>query len=218
MAYATGRAAAAIFAVAVALAGCGGGDDADAVGSSVEASSASPETTLDTTTPTSDTTTPTSDTTTPTSNDSGAGSTATGSGSSGTLPDACTLLTSASVAEAIGESAQGVQPQPPNEASSRCDWAPGGAHSLALQVRAGSNAENTYNNTTATGFTPIDFAPADGWLMLGARESDRNYRLIAFAGYDGDHYVYFTLQGPDRDDGAATAIATALASEIYALL
>ena len=39
--------------------------------------------------------------------------------------------------------------------------------------------------------------------MLGARESDRNYRLIVFAGYDGDHYVYFTLQGPDRDDAAA---------------
>ena len=89
---------------------------------------------------------------------------------------------------------------------------------LGASGPGGPNAESTYNNTTATGFTPIDFAPADGWLMLGARESDRNYRLIAFAGYDGDHYVYFTLQGPDRDDAAATAIATALASEIYALL
>jgi hypothetical protein len=216
MAYGIGRAAAAICAVVVALSGCGGGDDAEAVGSSVvassvEASPASAETTLDTTPTTSN-----DSDAGPTSTD--AGSTATGGGSSGTLPDACTLLTSASVAEAIGESAQGVQPQPPNEASSRCDWAPGGAHSLALQVRAGANAENTYNNTTATGFTPIDFAPADGWTMLGARESDRNYRLIAFAGYDGDHYVYFTLQGPDRDDAAANQIATALASEIYALL
>ena len=89
---------------------------------------------------------------------------------------------------------------------------------MALQVRAGANAENTYNNTIVTGFTQIDFAPANGWMMLGARESDRNYRLIAFAGYDGVHYVYFTLQGPDRDDAAATEIATALASEIYALL
>ncbi len=218
MAYGIGRAAAAICAVVVALAGCGGGDDSGSAAKAVEASSASADSTLDTTTPTSDTTLPTADPTTPTSNGSGAGSTATGGGSSGTLPDACTLLTSASVAEAIGESAQGVQPQPPNEASSRCDWAPGGAHNLALQVRAGSNAEHTYNNTTATGFTPIDFAPADGWTMLGARESDRNYRLIAFAGYDGDHYVYFTLQGPDRDDAAANQIATALASEIYALL
>ena len=52
MAYGIGRAAAGMFAVAVALAGCGGGDDAEAVGSSVEASSASAETTLDTTTPT----------------------------------------------------------------------------------------------------------------------------------------------------------------------
>ncbi len=111
-----------------------------------------------------------------------------------------------------------MQPQPPNEASSRCDWAPGNEHNLALQVRAGANAENTYNNTITTGFTQIDFAPANGWLMLGARESDRNYRLIAFAGYDGVHYVYFTLQGPDRDDAGAEQIATALASEIYALL
>ncbi len=95
---------------------------------------------------------------------------------------------------------------------------PGGAHSLALPVRAGANAENTYNNTIVTGFTQIDFAPANGWMMLGARESAGDSRLIAFAGYDGVHYVYFTLQGPDRDDAAAEQIATALASEIYALL
>ena len=38
--------------------------------------------------------------------------------------------------------------------------------------------------------------------------------LIAFAGYDGNHYAYFTLQGPDRDDAATNAIATRASSKI----
>jgi hypothetical protein len=143
-----------------------------------------------------------------------------GNAGKGDLPDACTLLSGASVAAAIGKSASVSQPQKPNESSSRCEWALGELHSLSLTVRAGPNAENTFNNTVkVTGFTHVPMTGADGWINLGARESQkdnpRDYRLVSFGAYDGTYYVYFTLQEPDRDDGASTQLALSLATEVY---
>ena len=54
--------------------------------------------------------------------------------------------------------------------------------------------------------------------MLGARETGRDYRLVVFEAYDGTYYIHLSLQGPDRDDGAASQVATSLASEVYATL
>jgi hypothetical protein len=49
---------------------------------------------------------------------------------------------------------------------------------------------------------------ADTRVRLGARETNR--RLVSVAAYNGTYYVYFTIQGPDRADAAATEIATGL--------
>jgi hypothetical protein len=146
------------------------------------------------------------------------GSSAGGGSAPGDLPDACTLLDDASVAAAIGASASGAAPQPANETSTSCDWAKGQPHSLALQVRAGTNAASSFANAIGAGFSEVDLEPAEGWIRLGARESARDYRLVSFAAYDGTYYVYFTLQGPDRDDAASTDVAISLAEVVYASL
>jgi hypothetical protein len=197
-------------AILAALAGCGGGDDGGAAAASSAAGLGSTVAVVDSTDST--------DSSPTTAAASAEDTTGSGDAPAGPLPDACTLLSSASVASAIGGTPAPSQPQKPNEISSRCIWSPGAAHSLNLDVRAGSNAETTFNNTIVGGFTQVSFAPAEGWIMLGARESDRNYRLVIFEAYDGTYYIHLSLQGPDRDDAAATQVATALASEVYAVL
>ena len=194
-------------AIVAVLAGCGGGDDRGAASASSAAELGSSVAAVDSTD------------TTPTSAASSAdASTGPGDAPAGPLPDACTLLSSESVASAIGGTPRPSQPQKPNEISSRCIWSPGDPHSLNLDVRAGSNAETTFNNTIVGGFTQVPLAPAEGWIMLGARETGRDYRLVVFEAYDGTYYIHLSLQGPDRDDGAASQVATSLASEVYATL
>ena len=143
-------------AIVALLAGCGGGDDSGAA-------SASSAVGLGSTVAATDSTD-----TTPTSAASSAdASTGPGDTPAGPLPDACTLLSSESVASAIGGTPRPSQPQKPNEISSRCVWSPGDAHSLNLDVRAGTNAETTFNNTIVGGFTQVPLAPAEGWVSVG---------------------------------------------------
>jgi hypothetical protein len=210
MAHELRRAAVATVVVLMGLAGCGdsGGDSSSAEAPSATAGDSNAS--ADGTDPDE------ADPSAPASS----GNAASGSGSapSGDLPSACTLLSTESVEAALAGIAAAAEPQKPNEISARCIWSEGQPHSLGLDVRAGSNAEDTFNNTIVGGFTQVDFGPAEGWIMLGARESARDYRLVIFEAYDGTYYIHLSLQGPDRDDAAATQVATTLASEVYASL
>jgi hypothetical protein len=216
-------------AIVVTLAGCGGGDDGNVVSERAIVTTTVAETTIPC---------PADDSASTTvsgvidscvdfedSEDSGDDvAVSTGSGGSGggavagVLPDACSLLSTGSVASAIGGTAAPSQHQKPNEISSQCDWSLGQPHSLSLVVRAGSNAENTFNNTFTEAFAVPLPPPLKGGMELGARESARDYRLVILEAYDGTYYVHLTLQGPDRDDAAATQAATALVQEVYANL
>ena len=152
----------------------------------------------------------------PTSN---AGGQATTPAPTGKLPDACGLIddntagaamagTGTAAAPAVSKTA----PQPATEVSSRCEWTGGSPYTLSLLVQRGSTAKSSFDNTVSGGFAaPASTIPgADTRIRLGAHETSRNYRLVSIAAYNGTYYVYFTIQGTDRTDDAATDIATGL--------
>ena len=103
-------------------------------------------------------------------------------------------------------------PQPATEVSSRCEWTGGSPYSLSLLVQRGSSAKSSFDNTVSGGFAApaVTLTGADTRVRLGAHETSRNYRLVSVAAYNGTYYVYFTIQGTDRTDAAATEIATGL--------
>jgi hypothetical protein len=147
------------------------------------------------------------------------GPTSVGPPSSGALPDACTLLDQGSVDAALGISgATAESPQKPNEASSRCEWTGPTPYTLSLLVRQGSSIKSSFDNTTSSGFGTAVLDGADASVRLGAIETARKYRLVSFAALTDTYYVYLSLQGPDREDGPATAAAAVLAGEVLAAL
>lgn len=50
----------------------------------------------------------------------------------------------------------------------------------------------------------------DTRVSLGTPETNRDYRLVSVASYNGTYYVYFTIQGPRRADDVAIDIAKGL--------
>jgi hypothetical protein len=129
------------------------------------------------------------------------------------LPDACGLIDDAAAVAAMGEAvASKSAPQPATDVSSRCEWKSGGIHSLSLLVQRGTTAKSSFDNTVSGGFVaPVPtLAGTDTRVRLGAPETNRDYRLVSVASYNGTYYVYFTIQGPRRADDVATSIATGL--------
>ena len=96
------------------------------------------------------------------------------------------------------------------DASTRCEWAGGAAYSLSLVVQRGTTAKSSFDNTVSGGFNAPSstLAGADKRVRRGAHEASR--RVVSIAAFNGTCYVYFTIQGPDRADAAATDIATGL--------
>jgi hypothetical protein len=130
---------------------------------------------------------------------------------SGKLPDACGLVDDAAAGTAMGGSvASKAAPQAATEVSSRCEWKGGGPYSLSLLVRRGNDAKSSFDNTVSSGFSATTLAGADARVRLGARETSRNYRLVSYAAYNGTYFVHVVLQGPDREDAAATDAAAGL--------
>lgn len=153
----------------------------------------------------------------------GGGQTATASSSepsittNGALPDACSLVSDGDAGAALGAGAiAGVAPQPPTDVASRCDWT-SGQYTLSLLVRRGANAKSSFDNAV-DGFAETTVGGADARIQLGARETARNYRFVALSTWDGTHYVYFSLQGSDRDDAAADEVVTTLAGKVFEAL
>lgn len=138
------------------------------------------------------------------------------SGGRAKLPDGCTLVDDATAAAAMGAPGTKASPQAPTEISTRCEWK-SGTYSISLLVRQGEQAGSSYGNA-APDFVPATISGADGRVRLGVRESARNYRLVTFLAFDGTYYVSITLQGPDRDDPAATEAAASLVRATLAAL
>jgi hypothetical protein len=136
----------------------------------------------------------------------------------GKLPDACGLIDDATAAAAMAGTATVTTPvtktvpQPPTDVSSRCEWTGGSPYTLSLLVQRGSNAKSSFDNAVSGGFAApaVTLSGTDTRVRLGAHETSRNYRLVSVAAYNGTYYVYFTIQGTDRTDAAATDIATGL--------
>ena len=152
----------------------------------------------------------------PTSNSGGQ---ATTPAATGKLPDACGLIDDATAGAAMAGTASAAAPavsktapQPATEVSSRCEWTGGSPYTLSLLVQRGSSAKSSFDNAVSGGFSaPASTLPGtDTRIRLGAHETSRNYRLVSVAAYNGTYYVYFTIQGTDRTDAAATDIATGL--------
>jgi hypothetical protein len=152
----------------------------------------------------------------PTSNSGGL---ATTPAATGKLPDACGLIDDKTAGAAMAGTATAVTPavsktvpQAPTDVSSRCEWTGGSPYSLSLLVRRGSTAKSSFDNTVSGGFVvpAVTLAGTDTRVSFGAHETSRNYRLVSVAAYNGTYYVYFTIQGTDRTDAAATEIATGL--------
>jgi len=133
---------------------------------------------------------------------------------SGKLPEACGLIDDATAAAAMAGTATVTKtvPQPPTDVSSRCEWTGGSPYTLSLLVQRGTNAKSSFDNAVSGGFAApaVTLAGTDLRVRLGAHETSRNYRLVSVAAYNGTYYVYFTIQGTDRTDAAATDIATGL--------
>ena len=136
----------------------------------------------------------------------------------GKLPDACGLIDDAAARAAMAGTATAAPavtktaPQPATEVSSRCEWTGGSPYSLSLLVQRGTSAKSSFDNAVSGGFSApaVTLPGTDTRVRLGAHETSRNYRLVSVAAYNGTYYVYFTIQGVDRTDTAATEIATGL--------
>jgi hypothetical protein len=195
------------FVAALMFAGCGG-DDSPA---------ASDPTTPNAVAGGSPTTTATTSATTTASGGGDMSTTAaSSSGTAAKLPDACGLIDDATATAAMGSAGAKSAPQPPTEVSARCEWA-SGTRTISLLVRQGSNAQSDFGNA-APDFVAATIPGAEGQVRLGARESDRDYRLVTFLAFDGRYYVSVTLQGPDRADAPATEAAASLVRATLASL
>jgi hypothetical protein len=137
----------------------------------------------------------------------------------GKLPDGCGLIDAATVRAAIGNADNSGAPTTtfaPTEIATRCEWR-SGIYSISLLVRQGSTVKSDYDNARQ-GFAAATLTDAQASVRLGARESARNYRLVTYLTYNTTYYVSVTLQGPDRDDAAATEVAASLVRAVLAKL
>jgi hypothetical protein len=195
---------------ALMLAGCGGDDSTATSDPTTPNAVAGGSPTTSETTASETTTSET--TTSETTGASGGGDTSTtaasSSGTAAKLPDACGLIDDATATAAMGSAGAKSAPQPPTEISARCEWT-SGTRTISLLVRQGSNAQSDYGNA-APDFVAATIPGAEGRVRLGARESQRDYRLVTFLAFDGRYYVSVTLQGPDRADAPATEAAASL--------
>jgi len=134
----------------------------------------------------------------------------------GKLPDGCGLIDAATVSAAMGNAGSGSAPTAPTEIATRCEWK-SGIYSISLLVRQGSTVKSDYDNARQ-GFAASTLTGAQASVSLGARETARNYRLVTYLAYNTKYYVSVTLQGPDRDDAAATEAAASLVRAALAKL
>ena len=77
--------------------------------------------------------------------------------------------------------------------------------------------KSDYDNARQ-GFATATLTGAQASVSLGARETARNLRLVTYLAYTTKYYVSVTLQGPDRDDAAATEAAASLVRAALAKL
>ena len=85
-------------------------------------------------------------------------------------------------------------------------------------VRAGSNAETTFNNTIVGGFTQVPLAPAEGWIMLARVKPAGTTGSLCSRRTTAPTTSISRCRGQTGTMSAASQVATSLASEVYTTL